>query len=82
MKNFYLKIFVIFLSIIVLSGCTAKSKNTISNGEQFNNILMNYFIEKDTNQLPLLINFISSKIILRINSSEGCPPPFKLRWLP
>ena len=73
MKKKYLEIFVIFLSIIVLSGCTAKSKNTISNGEQFNNILMNYFIEKDTNQLPLLINFISSKKMLEKQKNTKAP---------
>lgn len=61
MKNYVLKVLVILVCTMSLCGCSGVEGNQIkiTNSEQFNETLMNYFLKKNTAELPAMVNFVS-----------------------
>lgn len=45
--------------MLLCCGCVNLTNNQITTHEQFNNTMMNYFRQKDTTKLPLIVDFVS-----------------------
>ncbi len=61
----------ILLTFIVLISGTCAAVAKITDSKQFNGIFMNYFIKKNTAQLPEMINFISENNLYEVKNSKS-----------
>lgn len=61
----------ILLTFIVLISSTCAAVAKITDSQQFNGMFMNYFIKKNTAQLPEMINFISENNLYEAKNSKS-----------
>ncbi len=61
----------ISLTFIILISSTCAAIAKITNYQQFNGMFMNYFIKKNTAQLPEMVNFISQNNLYEAKNSKS-----------